>query len=559
MFRNLLWSPRWVRGFWLLALLLAALPNESSAAEAPRLVVVVSIDQFPFEYLMRLWQHLEPEGFFRTVWKDGAAYTACHHGHAFTITAPGHSVMLTGAFPNTTGIVDNDWFDRDSGRTVYCVEDESVRNVGAPGSKSMSPRNLQVGTLGDSIKLSSNGRGKVFGVALKDRASILMAGHAADAAFWYDNNSGNWITSTYYREALPDYLQAYNVSGSAKRYGGREWRLLHDQDKYELYYPDNAPWESNPASIGRSFPRTFPKADDPGYNKLLALGPFGNEMTLQIARLVLTEERLGSDDDADLLCVNLSSNDYVGHAFGPYSLEAQDMTYRTDRMLADFTKFLNKEVGVGRWTLALTSDHGVAPIPEHAAKMRLPARRVPAEHFATLRETLEKALTERFGKPQQTGAKYILHFDSNMVYLNEDLAELGDERRVAAQRIVRETLLRDAAVAAAFTRSELVDGGSQTELFRRVELSFHPRRSGDVLFALKPYHIAGDITATHGSPWEYDTHVPLLWLGAGVKPSIVDRPVVVPQLAPTAARILGIAFPSGCTVEPLYDILQTAP
>lgn len=523
-------------------------------AERPRLLIVVSVDQLPFEYLLRMRRGFAADGFFETVRRDGAFYLACHHGQAFTITGPGHSVLLSGAFPNTTGIIENDWYDRRSGKTLYCVADDSVQTVGAPGKSSMSPRNLEAGTLGDQIKLASNGRGKVFGAALKDRASILMAGHAADAAFWYDNNSGRWVTSTYYGDALPDYLQAYNESGRARRFGGANWELLLASEKYEHYYADNAPWESNVATLGRSFPHPLPKADEPDYAKLMPTSPYGSEMTLEVARLLLVEEKLGSDDEPDLLCINLSSNDYVGHAYGPYSLEAQDMTYRTDRMLADFTRFLDEQVGAGRWTLALSSDHGVAPIPEHAAQLKLPARRWPKEHWEALRKRLEAALAERFGTPDDKQAGYVEYFDSNTAYLNDRLLASAPDR-AAAQRLVRELLLNDDAVAAAFTRDELMAGGNETELFRRVTLSFHPGRSGDVLFVLKPYHIAGETTATHGSPWDYDTHVPLLLLGAGITAGTYDRPVAPPQIAPTFARLIGVDIPSGCTVEPLYEAL----
>ena len=522
----------------------------------PRLLVVVSIDQFPFEYLLRMRKGFAVDGFFNTVWKEGAVFSACHHGQAFTITGPGHSTLLSGAFPNTTGIIDNDWFDRTSDKTIYCVADDSVSTVGAPGKTSMSPRNLSVGTLGDSIKLASNGRGKVLGVALKDRASILMAGHAADAAYWYDSNSGHWVTSTYYRETLPNYLRDYNESRRAAKFGGREWSLLLDEKMYELHYPDNAPWETNVAVIGRSFPHPMPTADDPGYAKLILTSPFGSEMTLEVAKLVAIEEELGTDDETDLLCINLSSNDYVGHSYGPYSLEAQDMTYRTDRLLAEFTKFLDDTVGRGKWTLALSSDHGVAPIPEHAVRLHLPARRVSAEHFAALRERLEAALVAKFGKPSDPKATFVRHLDTNAVYLNYDRPELSDERAAVAQRIARDVILGDNAVAVAYTRDELLAGGNENELFRRIQLSFHAARSGDVLFALKPYHLAGNSGTTHGSPWEYDTHVPLLWLGAGIVPGMYDRPTYPPQIAPTAAKLLGVDAPSGNAVEPLYEVLQ---
>lgn len=529
--------------------------SQAVAAGRPKLVVVISVDQLPFEYLLRMRKGFADDGFFNAVWRYGAVYSGCHHGHAFTITGPGHSVLLSGAYPNTTGIIENDWFDRKTGKTMYCVEDASVQAVGAPGKTSMSPRNMAVGTIGDSLKSASNGRGKVFGVALKDRASILMAGHAADAAYWYDANSGVWVTSTYYREALPNYLRDYNELQTQRRQKSAEWNLLLDRSQYEEYYPDNAPWETNVAVLGRSFPHPLPKGDDAGYPKQIITSPAGSEMTLEVARLLVDEEKLGGDDEPDLLCINLSSNDYVGHAYGPYSLEAQDMTYRTDRLLGDFTRFLDEAVGPNCWVLALSSDHGVAPIPEHAVRMKLPGRRVPAEHFAALRDRVEAALVKRFGK-LEAKATYVRHLDGNSVYLNYDRDELQDERLAAAQRIARDVLTADEVVAAAFTRNELQQGGNVTELFQRMQLSFNPARSGDVLFAMKPYHLSGAAGTTHGSPWEYDTHVPLLLLGAAVQPGHHARPTTPPQIAPTLARMLGVDAPSGNTVEPLYEVSE---
>ncbi len=521
------------------------LAGESSK---PRLVVVVSIDQLPFEYLLRMRRGFAEDGFFNAAFRDGAVFRACHHGQAFTITGPGHSVLLSGAYPATTGIIENDWFDRATGKTVYCVDDRGVEVVGGPGQKPMSPKNLAVGTVGDSLKLASNGRSKVIGVSLKDRAAILMTGHMADGAYWFDADSGLWITSTYYRKALPDYLQAYNSTGQAKQYGGRTWELLLPSEQYEHYYPDNAPFETNVAALGRAFPHPLPKGDDKQYLKSMTTSPFGNEMTLAVAELLAAEEKLGTDDDTDLLCINLSSNDYIGHAYGPYSLEAQDITYRTDRLLASLVQFLDRTVGQGRWTLGLSSDHGVAPVPEHALQLKLPARRVPEEHFQKLRDRIEQVLVERFDKPDES-FRYVRYLDANSVYLDRS------RRYAEAQRIARDLVLEDEVVAAAFTRDELLAGGNATELFERFRLSFHPRRSGDVLFCLEPYHIAGKTTATHGSPWEYDTHVPLIMLGCGVRPGVFDRPVSPPMLAPTIARLTGVDAPSGCTVEPLYEVL----
>lgn len=532
----------------------------------PRLLVVVSVDQLPYEYLLRMRRGFADDGFFNTVAKQGATYSSAHHGQAYTITAPGHSVLLSGAYPSTTGIIGNDWFDRTTGKSTYCVADADVTVVGkeslsAPVAESMSPKNLEIGTLGDQLKLASNKRSKVFGIAIKDRAAILMAGHAADAAYWNDVKSGFWVSSTYYgKPRLPDYLDAYNTTGKVKALGGGEWTLLLAEDKYERYYPDDAEFETKVKVLGNKFPHPLPAGDDPRLGDTLPFSPRGNDMTLDIARLLVTEEKLGGDDDVDLLCVNLSSNDYVGHAYGPYSLEVQDMTYRTDRQLGEFVKFLDAQVGAGKWTLALSSDHGICPMPEMAKLFGLPGRRVGGDQFKELKKSIEAELTKQFGAPQESGKTYVLNCDATSLYLNDELPELAGERFGAAQRIARELIAANDAVAVAFTRDELTRGGNETELFRRMTMAFHPRRSGDVLYCLKPYHIpsakeAPSSGTTHGSPWEYDTHVPVLLLGAGITPGVYDRMVSPPMIAPTLARIAKVDAPSGCTVEPLHEAL----
>lgn len=564
--------PSIVRGLSLCSLALAltcGFAGRSLVAEdatKPRLLVVVSIDQFPYEYLLRMKKGLADDGFFNTVAKQGATYSSAHHGQAYTITAPGHSVLLSGAYPNTTGIIGNDWFDREAGKSTYCCADPATTVVGkeslnAPVGVGMSPKNLEIGTLGDQLKLASNKRSKVIGVAIKDRAAILMAGHAADAAYWNDVKSGFWISSSYYgKPRLPDYLDAYNTTGKIKAFGGGEWALLLPEEKYERYYPDDAEFETKVKVLGNKFPHPLPAADDSSFADLAPFSPRGNEMTLEIARLITTEERLGTDDDVDLLCINLSSNDYVGHAYGPYSLEVQDMTYRTDRQLGEFIRFLDATVGVGRWTLALSSDHGICPMPEMARLFGLPGRRVGLDHFKDLKKSVEAELVKQFGAPQETGKSYVLNCDATSLYLNDKLPELAGERFTAAQRIARQIIAANDAVAVAYTRDELTRGGNESELFRRMTMAFHPRRSGDVLYCLKPYHIpsvkeAPGSGTTHGSPWEYDTHVPVMLLGAGIAPGTHDRMVSPPMIAPTLARIAKVDAPSGCTVEPLHEAL----
>lgn len=544
-----------------------AAAEPSPTDQRPRLMVVVSVDQFPFLYQERLRRHLGDEGFFAEARNRGAFYVDCHHAHSNTRTGPGHSVFLTGAHPGETGIIDNAWYDRANDKRLYCVQDDDVASVGVVDGKPMSPKNLAVGTLGDQMKLASGGRAKVYGVGLKDRAAILMAGHAADGAFWYDaktdTDTGRWVSSSYYfpDKRLPSYLELYNNEKvAAQRYGGKAWTLCFtDMTKYDLFYDDDAEWEQNVDTLGRSFPHPIPAGDHDKFPDLMPISPSGGEMTMDIARLVVVEEKLGSDEACDLLCINLSSNDFCGHAYGPYSLEAQDITYRTDRLLHDFARFLDEQAGRGRWTLALSSDHGVAPIPEHARRLlKIDARRMTDQEIDALRDRVEAALSGRFGNPAGN-ATYVLKGEreqwANSVHLNLALPQLAGDNYVAAQRVVRDALLSDPNVAAAFTREELLSGVSGQELLRKMQLSFHPVRSGDVMFCLKPYTLDGKTTANHGSPWNYDAHVPLIFLGAGVTPGVYERRVAPAMIAPTAARIIGVPEPAACSVAPLYEVL----
>ena len=544
--------------------------GEKPPAVRPTLVVVVSIDQFPYEYLQRFRPNFAPDGMFLKFRKDGATFFNCHHGHAVTKTAPGHSVLLTGAFPNVNGIVGNEWFDRTLGRRVYCVEDRDYRTVGnlapaaddpdapysprrAAGSRpdGVSARSLIAGTLGDVMKLA-NPAAKVFGIALKDRAAVLMAGHAADGVFWFDDDNGNWVTSTYYARSLPPYLRNYNESPAGETFAGQNWELLLEQDRYLQYAAPTLPaFAPRPG-----FPHVLPTKAGPGYYKALATSPFGNQFTLDSARLIIASEKLGQDDVTDLLAINLSSNDYVGHAYGPHSLEVQDITLHTDRQLAEFARLVEEELKGRPWVMALSSDHGVAPVPEYAVGLRLPAERDPLGNVKKAEAALEVRLVEQLGSlaPDRT---YIQACEDGQVYLDHSLPELRGERLIVAQRIVRDWLYEQPDVAVAFIREELLAQNATGGLALAFQRTLHGQRSGDVLYALRPYTLAGSSTANHGSPWEYDSHVPLLFWGAGIRPGRFDTATTPASLAPTLARLIGVDPPSCCAVPALGEALAS--
>jgi predicted AlkP superfamily pyrophosphatase or phosphodiesterase len=547
--------------FWILSALAPFVTGRvSAAAEPPKLIVVVSVDQLCQDYLIRFGDNFSEEGAFRRVAKEGASYSQCHHRHAITITAPGHAVQLSGSYPNANGIVTNSWFDRSTGKDVYCVADESVQIIGLPTGKPMSPKNLLVETVGDVLRLASGNRSKVFGVAIKDRAAILMTGHNASAAYWLDDNL--WVTSSYYRSDLPGYLRLINEQQTIEQFRGETWSLLLAPEKYHNTGPDMNDWENPPKGFTSAFPHKLAAKGQMTpleFGEHVLFSPYGNDLTLEAAREIVIHEELGKDEFPDLLCVNFSSNDYVGHAFGPHSLEVEDLTYRTDLQLGAFLRFLDEQVGAGNWTFALTADHGVAPVAEYAAQYKLPVKRNPLGKMTDVKEKLEAMLRGRLGVP--TGdPPLVLKVEDYQVYLRhdhpvftrnkEDKSDLFER----AQAIIRDWLLDQPHVAAARMRSELAVSG-EGKVNAMLHRAWHPRRSGDVLFCYASYCVPGNKGTTHGSPWHYDTHVPLLLLGRGIIPGQHHRPVSPACLASTLAELLGVDYPSANAEQPLREAL----
>lgn len=526
----------------------------AEAAEKPKLVVVVSVDQLCQDYLIRFSDNFADKGLFRRVQTDGARYANCHHRHALTVTAPGHAVQLTGAYPNTHGIIGNEGYNRELKVKSYCVVDPSTKVVGIDSKNGMSPRALKVETTGDQMKLASR-QSKVFGVAIKDRASILMAGHSADAAFWMEKNF--WVTTEYYRADLPGYLQVSNQRKAIEEYRGKVWELLLPKEKYHNNGPDQNDWENPPKGFSSAFPHSLYKVGEgeaKEFGDQVLGSPFGNDATLKAARAVLLGEELGRDAIPDLLCLNLSSNDYVGHAYGPQSLEVEDITYRTDIALGDFARFLDEHVGVGQWTLLLTSDHGVAPIVQVAQKLKLPAIRNPLP-VETVKTEIEKLLRETFSIPAVAPA-VVEYVEDYSLFLNREHPALQGDKLVLARRIVRDWIGKQRHVVAVKTRDDLLYGDGD-ELHAAMRRGYYQQLSGDVLWAFAPYCVPGNSKrgTAHGSPWSYDTHVPLLLLGSGVRAGQFERPVSPACIASTVARLVGVKSPAANVELPLIEAL----
>jgi len=557
---------------WLMAPPPEVLAAAAAARPRPRLVVVVSIDQFPRVFLDRFAPLFVADG-FRRLLDGGSDFAACHHRHAATWTGPGHASILTGADPTRTGIIGNRWFSRADGRLVGCVSDTAAPLVGAPGEGGVSPRSLRAETVGDVLRAATGGRAKVVAVGGKDRAAVLMGGKHPNAAYWFDEATCAFVTSRYYVEALPEWARAFNEGGPCDGFMGRAWeRVRPDIDYTAFSAVDDRAAEVDGYGLGRVFPhpiREWTATDGAGqvttderYHAVLC-SPFGNDLVLRFAAAALRGEALGSDDVPDLLAIGLSSNDLIGHLFGPYSQEVLDATLRTDVALRDLMRLLDAEVGAGAWVLALTSDHGVAAIPEELQKLGLLDADVPYRFGPeSAGEALEVRLREHFfpaGVAPQGFPGFVAAWSSQthpFVYLNE--AVVGVERRAELRAVAARAAEALPGVARVFSRDDLAAlAASRDDLEARVFRAWDRRNGGDLFVVLEPHWLATPFPAgsTHGSPYEYDTHVPLLLYGAGVRAGRVDRAVDVTDLAPTLARLLGVQAPASNQGEVLSEAL----
>jgi len=519
----------------ILALLLVAgvagpSPASAKGPEKPRLVLLIAVDQMRFDYLTRFSDDFSAG--LRTLLDEGAVYTNAHLGHYPSVTAVGHSTMLSGAPPAQSGIVGNDWYDRREKRNVTSVEDPDTRLVGRRDGQARtgsSPHRLMVSTLGDELKMARPGT-RVVGLSLKDRAAILMAGRGADLALWWDTATGDFVTSTWYASALPDWAARFNAGGSADAWAGREWRALgSDGGEGELF-------------------ATMPTETGGRYYNAVYGSPLGNDLLEAMAEAALAGEELGQRDVTDVLAVSFSSNDAVGHSFGPRSPQVEDITRRTDLAIGRLLDAVDRGVGLGRTIVVLTADHGVAPVPEDALAMKLPAGRLA-------RETLEDAATGALEAAYGPGAWLEGRAGSDL-YLNQDLVrerglDLGAVERTAARSV--EAL---PSVWRAYTRSQILEGDLPPDPWsHRVLVSFHRARSGDVAVLLEPYWMSSATGTTHGTPYSYDTHIPLVIMGPGITPGSHARPVLLNDLAPTLATLLGVETPSGSSGRALEEVV----
>lgn len=544
----------------------AGRPAAVPAGPRPRLVVLISIDQFRADYLTRFADLYLPAvtgseggaakvGGFRYLMERGAYFADAHHDHFPLFTGPGHSVLLTGAPPYKSGIVGNYWFDRGlgPGKRRYCVEDSDSPLVGIaaaepakPPRTGVSPATLRVSTVGDELKMATGGRAKVWGLAIKDRAAILMAGRLADGVLWFDDETGGWISSKFYRPdgTLPEWVAQLNSRHPVDAWFGKEWLLSVPRSALARLWTPGSRFANDPWALGTGFPHLVKGGGQkPGQNFYLAFTttPFGNDFVFDTARELVAREKLGRGATPDLLAINLSSNDYIGHAFGPDSPEVLDVSVRTDRQLSGFLNFLARAVpgGLPSVTLVVTADHGVAPVPGALKEARFPAGAYSEDE---VKSAAAKALADAFG-----AGDWVEDLVEENLYLKlAGLAAKGDAA-ARAEEVAAAAVARLPGIYAAYTRSQILAGElPHTDIGRRVERSFHPKVSGDVVLVSDPFWVPGKLTGTtHGSPYAYDTSVPLLIAGAGIRPGRYRDRVSTLDIAPTLAHLLGVLEPAG--------------
>jgi predicted AlkP superfamily pyrophosphatase or phosphodiesterase len=557
--------------------------TKASQSPRPRLVLLIVVDQFRYDYLSRFGDLFGSRGIGRLM-REGASWTEANFDHVPTFTAPGHAVFMTGASPAQTGIIANDWYERETGKRVKSITDDSTMMLaGKPNEKGKGPRRLLCSTVGDELRLADGDRSKVVGISAKDRSAILPAGRRANAAYWFSTDNGNIISSTYYFERLPEWVVRFNNRHMADALFGARWdRLLPNEAEYlRRAGRDDVPWENLDKSSADTnfFPHVVTggsSVPDKPFYRALDYTPFSNDMLVAFAEEVMVNERLGAGEDTDVLSVSFSANDYVGHRFGPYSQEAMDMTLRVDQQIGKLLDFVDMHVGLGNSIVIFTADHGASPVPEQAALQNLAGRRYQK---ADLLKVAEEGLRTRYARKDRPATDYIQTFrnrdetepgllNSNF-YLNRTALRRDGIDLDEAERVLGAAVMKVSGVARYFTRQQLENNSISPAdpVARRVLHGFYSQRSGDVIIVYEPYSIQFDppddptdprSSATHGSPYSYDTHVPLIIMGRGFAPGRYAQAAAPTDIAPTLAHVLDVEAPSCSVGRVLAEALTTA-
>ncbi|MCC6600346.1 MAG: alkaline phosphatase family protein [Crocinitomicaceae bacterium] len=530
----------------------AARTYNTGAPMRPKLIVGITVDQMRYDYIDKYWGDLSNDGFKRMV-KEGFFARNIQYPYTPTYTGPGHAAIFTGSTPAYNGIIANDWFERSTGKFVYCSADSAAIGIGTslPGGK-MSPHYLQSTTIGDELKLFSNKRSKVIGIALKDRGSILPAGRTADAAYWFVGESeGVWVTSSWYMKELPGWVTYFNARKKPDEYLSQDWYPLLDESFYDESSADNNAFEQPfKGTIRPVFPYRLSdlKAQNGRYDLLKSV-PFGNTLTIDFAKAAIEGEEMGRDEYTDMLCLSFSATDYIGHQFGIHSRESQDAYLRLDRDIAAFLKYLDETIGKGAYLVFLTADHGGTPTPGYMKTDSAAAGYWKSERMVN---ELQSYLFTQYG-----AGKWVINESNQNIFLNHDMVRARNLSLRSLQEDVRQFLLKYDEIAMTYSSSDLSSSSFTDKMGSKVQLGFSQKNSGDVIYVLKPGYIEYGLQGTtHGSPYMYDSHVPLLFFGYGINQGESFAPHSICDIAPTVAAICKIPPTNACIGEPIMQIVK---
>lgn len=535
----------------------------------PRLILQVTIDQLRGDMMAMVLDRCEPGG-FRYLTENGTWHTDAHHPHANTETIVGHVTLATGAYPSRHGMVGNVWFDREDDRLRYNIEDANYDSTGGVGARDMdsevdtsqvsksegrSPSTILTSTISDEIALFFGDQSKIFAVSGKDRGAVSMAGHVGKA-FWYTTRDGGFASSTYYYNQFPEWVKNWNAQKKADEYYEKNWQLSRDLGTYRYGDQDDRAYE-NPADLGfgRVFPHPYGDRDNKYYYTLLLASPVVDELTVDFSKSLITAEQIGQDDIPDYLAISLSVTDYVGHLFGPASLETEDNLLRLDRTLADLFSYIDKEVGLEHTLIVVSADHGAPEAPEYMIEKGFKAGRINLDTLDY--SELDQKLNERFGLGKEV-IKLTYH---PYIYLDHALIKEKEVNLTDVSHFIAHELIAFEGIGYAIPTDDLISGKvPDAPISRQVLNNFNPGRSGDIYMIYQPHWtVTGDkdvALINHGSPWRYDTYVPIIFTGPSVPGQRVQRSVETVDIAPTLSVYLGIKPPSGSIGKPLVEVLS---
>jgi predicted AlkP superfamily pyrophosphatase or phosphodiesterase len=521
----------------------------SQTVERPKLVVGIVIDQMRFDYLYRYKQFFGNDGFNRLM-TEGSNFTFAHFNYELTSTGPGHASIYTGTTPFYHGIIGNNFYDRFLKKTIYCVNDPDVKSVGSNDDLGqMSPKRLLSTTITDQLKLATNGRSKVIAVSLKDRAAVLPGGHFPNGAFWYDEKTGDFISSTYYMPKLPGWVQEFNNRKLADLYLSQTWNLSLPESDYLINQPDESKYEKDLFDEGKtSFPHSFNKLNEADRYEKIRATPFGNQLVAEFAKAALINEELGKGAETDFLAISFSSTDIIGHEYGTFAYEIMDTYIKLDEQLADLFKELDKQVGKGNYILFLTADHAAMETQAYLRDHNLPTGALRGKKIADSLNTISK----RF-----FGSEGLIESISNkQIFLNRDVLKKNNlDIHAVEQKLV--DYMRDTfpEMTSIFTRDYLETQVAARDQINLLLNGYNPSLSGDIAFDLRSGFLTGFMEkgTTHGTTYSYDTHVPLIFYGWHIHAQTINTPVYTTDIAATISNLLNITEPSASIGVPLLN------